>query len=62
MPDRKQPHHTGDEFMHVPDDQGNPLPEKLNRHELEDAKEHLRRKDEMDEDAVWGDDRRDEEE
>ena len=41
MSDRKEPRRGGDEFMHVPDDQGKPLPEELNTHELEQDQQRL---------------------
>ena len=57
MPDRKEPHHTGDEFMHIPDDQGKPLPAEPNRHTLEDDKRRLKeRRKKADEEEVWGTD------
>ena len=57
MPDRKQPHHTGDEFMHIPDDQGKPLPAEPNRHDIEKDKRKLGQgRDTADEEAVWGND------
>ena len=41
MPDRKEPRRGGDEFMHVPDDQGQPLPEEPNEYDIERDQERL---------------------